>query len=190
MMKQIIKLILAVFLLFILFINCRTSKEGEKLDNELTENAIISKTQLETEPRIIYIVYGSFCGECVFDCAKLYRHDLIGNISTFWTDKTDSYFENSGLKFDTRMNQESEKISSEFISKIPASILKVKTTKNIYGCPDCNDGCGMYFEFQLAEVNSKPIIYEMDYSLADTKGDVEKLGEMIKQTIQKLEDYR
>lgn len=189
-MKQITKLTLTLLFLLLLF-NCKSNKGSEKLNYELTQNNnIASKTQLKTEPRIIYVIYGSFCGECWNNCTKLYRHDLIGNITTFWTDETDSYFEKDKMEFNTKMNKESEKISYEFINKIPVSILKSTKTRNIYGCPDCTDGCGLYFEYQLDEINSKPIIYEMDYSLADTDGDVKDLGVMIKQTIEKLNNHR
>lgn len=186
-MKPMTRLILTLLLSLLLF-NCKTNDEKKKLDNELTNN--VSEVQLKTEPKIAYIVYGSFCSQCGYNCTELYRHNLIGNTTTFWTDKTDSYFEKDEIEFNTKMNQKSEKISFDFINKIPKSILKATKTKNIYGCPDCTDGCGIYFEYQLDDVNSKPIIYSMDKSLVETNGDVKKLGELIIQTLKELKKYR
>ncbi len=148
------------------------------------------KTTAENEPRIVYIAYGSYCGECGYDCTKMYKHYLIGNTTTFWTDKTDSYFSDSGLKFETKMSRESEKYSFELIDKIPKLVLETKNLRNNFGCPDCDDGCGLYFEYQLDEPNSKPIIYDMEYGLNGTTGEIKEFGEKIKSTIRELENYR
>ena len=67
-----------------------------------------------------------------------------------------------------------QKIGFELINGIPESILKTDSTRNIFGCPDCDDGCGLYFEFQLDEPNSKPIIYEMEYGLNGTTEEIKK----------------
>ncbi len=165
-------------------------KEAEKV--EITKNSKIDtiSNPIEIEPRIIYVAYGYYCGECANECTKMYKHYLIGNATTFWTDKTDSYFKDGGLKFETEMSRESQKIGFELINSIPESILKTANTRNIFGCPDCDDGCGLHFEFQLDEPDSKPIIYEMEYGLNGTTGEIKKFGEKIKSTIEKLENYR
>ncbi|PCJ67303.1 MAG: hypothetical protein COA58_03005 [Bacteroidetes bacterium] len=144
----------------------------------------------EIEPRIMYVIYGYYCGECDNECTKLYKHYLTGNSTTFWTDKSDSYFSDKGLRFETKMNRESEKIGFDVVSNIPKSMLKTDSTNNVYGCPDCADGCGLYFEFKLEELNSQPIVYRMEYDLINSPSDVKEFGELIKSTVEKLEKHR
>lgn len=149
-----------------------------------------STTEKEIAPIISYVTYGYYCGECTVECTKMYNHFLKGFRTTFWTDTTDSYFSDDGLKFETKMTREAEKIGFEIIDNIPDQFLKTESARNIFGCPDCNDGCGLYFEFLLSEFDSKPIVFEMEYDLSNTSGEIKEFGELIKSTISKLERYR
>ncbi|WP_196888250.1 hypothetical protein [Aureivirga sp. CE67] len=174
-------MIIKIFTLSLLIIlsNCNAvTKEKESEKVEITQESEIgtNSDSIKIEPRIIYVAYGYYCGECANECTKMYKHYLIGNMTTFWTDKTDSYFKDGGLKFETKMSRESEKISFELINKIPKSILASDRNRNIYGCPDCDDGCGLYFEFQLDVPNSKPIKYGMEYSFNGATGDIKEFG--------------
>lgn len=183
--------ILYIIILICLF-GCK-SDYGYSNPKSVEISQIKSKENLKInsiKPRIIYVKYGKFCGECGTNCTQMYHHFLIGNITTFWTDKTDSYFSKTGLKCETKMNRESEKLSFDLIQNIPDSILKSKTLINNYDCPDCDDGCGIYFEFKLDEENSEPIIYKMPWDLGTTSGQVKELGEIIKETVVNLKEYR
>ena len=148
------------------------------------------KENTSKDKRIFHVIYGSYCGECLDDCTRMYKHYLTGRKATFWTDKSDSFFKKNGLKFKTKMSRESQGIGFDLIAKIPKSIFKTTKTNNVFGCPDCNDGCGLYFEYRLNQQNSKPVIYRMEYSSNDAPEDVKKLSELIKSAIEKLEPYR
>ena len=179
-------------IILICFYGCKSDK-GNSNPKSVEISQIQSKENLKIDsisPRIIYVKYGKFCGECGTNCTQMYHHFLIGNTTTFWTDKTDSYFSKTGLICETKMNRESEKLSFDLINNIPDSILKSKTLINNYGCPDCDDGCGLYFEFKLDDENSKPIIYKMPWDLRNTSGQVNELAEIIKKTIVNLKEYR
>ena len=189
------KMIVQIFTLSLLTIlsSCNEvtkEKEAEKVEIIQESEIDTISNPIEIEPRIMYVAYGYYCGECANECTKMYKHYLIGNTTTFWTDKTDSYFKDGGLKFETEMSRESQNIGFELVNKIPKSILESDSIRNIYGCPDCNDGCSLYFEFQLDKPDSKPIIYEMEYSLNGATGEIKELGELIKNTIKNLEKYR
>ncbi len=190
-MKAVFQIL--TFLLLILIYCCADNKSEDKVTIIEKEHSISIDSALNqkvTLSRIQYVTYGYYCGECDGDCTRMYRHYLTGNVTTFWTDKTDSYFSDEGLKFDTKMTRESEKIGLELISKIPESILNTTTTVNNYGCPDCDDGCGLYFEFQFDKLYSKPIIFEMEYGLNNTTAEIKEFGILIIRTIEKLEKYR
>jgi hypothetical protein len=88
------------------------------------------------------------------------------------------------------MSRESQKISFELINHIPKSIITTDSTKNVFGCPDCDDGCGLYFEFQLDTPNAKPVVFIMENSLNNTSGEIKEFGERIKRTIEQLKKYR
>jgi hypothetical protein len=179
-------------IILICFSGCK-SDNGYSNPNSVEISKIKSNQNLKSDsisPRIIYVKYGKFCGECGTNCTQMYHHFLIGNTTTFWTDKTDSYFSSTGLICETKMNRESEKLSFDLINNIPDSILKSKTPINSFGCPDCDDGCGLYFEFKLDEENSEPIIYKMPWDLSNTSGYTKELGEIIKKTVVSLKKYR
>jgi hypothetical protein len=185
-----ITILYIVILLFIF--GCQT--ENAPTVNSKEEIIELNPEEKETNtseiPRVIYVKYGKFCGECGTNCTQMYHHFLIGNITTFWTDKTDSYFSKSGLKCETEMSRESQKISFELINHIPKSIITTDSTKNVFGCPDCDDGCGLYFEFQLDTPNAKPVVFIMENSLNNTSGEIKEFGERIKRTIEQLKKYR
>lgn len=169
-----------ILALFIVNSSCDFSgkeKETTKVENKETPG-----------PRIMYVTYGYYCGECIDQCTKMYRHYLTGNATSFWTDTTDSYFKDDQLNLETEMTRASETIGFEVVNNIPRSILESESSRNIFGCPDCDDGCALYFDFQLDEPNSKPIIYEMQYDLGGTTAEVRALGELIIRTIEKLEN--
>jgi hypothetical protein len=148
-----------------------------------------STLQVGPSPRIVHVTYGKFCGECGSDCTDFYRHYLIGNVTTFWTDPTDSYFSKGRPQCNVKMSRDAERLSFELIRLIPDSILQSKKTMNQIGCLDCDDGCGLYFEFQLDD-GSKPVVYTMPYDLKGTKGQVRQLGQVLAETTHRLKQYK
>lgn len=187
-MKNILQLLF--FSILLIAIGCNTVGPSEKINTTTSQTSDIGLNQNKYEPRIRYVTYGSFCGECGNDCTKMYKNYLIGNATTFWTDKTDSYFSKNKWKFETELSSEAQNIGFNLVENIPPSILKTDSTRNVFGCPDCTDGCGLYFEFQLDEEDSKPIVFVMEYNLDNTAGEIKELGVLIKKTIEELEKYR
>jgi hypothetical protein len=179
------------YIIVLLFLSgCQTENTPTEKSKEVINNVKPEEIETPETPRVIYIKYGKFCGECGSNCTQMYHHYLIGNTTTFWTDKTDSYFSKTGLKCETEMSRESEKISFDLINQLPKSILNADSSRNIYGCPDCDDGCGLYFEYQLDTPNSEPVVFIMENSLNNTSGEIKELGEAIKRTIELLKKYR
>lgn len=106
---------------------------------------IKKKDSTKTQNKVEQVVFGLFCGECAGHCATMYRYDG----ATMMVDYTDSYFKgDSKMVFETPLSGESyQEIGEQVISNIPESMLKSVIRSRRYGCPDCTDGCGIYFEF-------------------------------------------
>ena len=163
-------------------VNFPESENLQSAEDETADEEVVPKNRLD------YFIYGSFCGECEKKCSVFYQHNMIGNMSTSWADYTDSYFSKNGLQFETAMSREAEKIGYELVRKIPNSILETSQPLNIIGCPDCDDGCGLYFEFKLS--GAEPVVYKLEYSLNSCTGELKEFGEQLLKTLKRLEAYR
>jgi hypothetical protein len=98
---------------------------------------------------ITQLVLGVFCGECNNDCARMYRYSVIGNKESLSVDYTDSYFQNGvdSMVFETEIvDLKKKELFQDLIKHIPKHILLREKSNQIFGCPDCNDGCGIYLE--------------------------------------------
>lgn len=141
--------------------------------------------QTKLDKNIDQIVFGVYCGECSNHCATMYRYFLGGNQNSFSVDYTDSYFKNkSEIIFDTYLNDQFHfDIGKEIVLNIPDTLLTIKKTSEQFGCPDCTDGCGIYFE--ILKDNQKQKFY-IDNQTSELTGNIKVFAEFLKTKISQL----
>lgn len=100
-------------------------------------------TKSPTSP-IKTLVFGTFHGECVGDCAPMFQLEvstqkLLRNTGRGFFRSKDS------LNFDTDLSNQLPKLEMalEVLEKLPKVLLGI-WAKGRYGCPDCTDGGGVY----------------------------------------------
>ena len=132
-----------------------------------------------------YIIFGVYCGECSNHCATMYQYNTGGNSNTLLVDSTDSYFKNHGnIKFKKSVGDIRRFYLAQSIFKqIPAELLTTTKPEESFGCPDCTDGCGIYFEFQQGGKVKK---FYMDYQTGKLPLHIKKFAEYLKTTIAQL----
>lgn len=132
-----------------------------------------------------YITFGVFCGECSGHCATMYRYNMMGNSNTLFVDSTDSYFKNYGkVVCKTQINDITRfQIVNKLVQQIPKVFLKTNKTEQTFGCPDCTDGCGIYFELGQDTTTKK---FYIDYHTSELDKDVKDFGEFVKETLVQL----
>ncbi|HYV55853.1 MAG TPA: hypothetical protein VE933_14795, partial [Chitinophagaceae bacterium] len=131
------------------------------------------------------IVFGVYCGECSSHCATMYRYSMGGNQKSFSADFTDSYFNNkSEMKFNTYLDDKFYfDIGNEIVSNIPDSLLTTNKSSQRFGCPDCTDGCGIYFEITM---DNKKHEFYIDYQTSQLSGFIKNFAEFLKMKITRL----
>lgn len=142
----------------------------------------ISKTKRDCPS---YIIFGVFCGECSGHCATMYRYNMTDNSNTLFVDSTDSYFKNYGkVVFKTQINDIARfQTVSRFVQQIPKTFLKTDKAEQTFGCPDCADGCGIYFEVGKDTTKKK---FYIDYQTNQLDKEVKDFGEFIKEILIQL----
>jgi hypothetical protein len=134
------------------------------------------------EKNVQHIVFGRYCGMCPSGCVKLFKVDPVSK--RLYVDSSEKYFEDYGrtLTFPTTAApKEQYAIAEEVISRIPDSLYLAKD-EDRFGCPDCADGCGIYFEIRTAEYRKS---FYIDYQTDQLEGYIKPFGEYLKK---KLED--
>lgn len=139
---------------------------------------------------LLYFVFGHFCGECISNCTRFYGLAFVGDVPGIWTDDKDSFFKEQRLSLSREMGPKASEIGIALADSIPKSILNPENPRNVIGCPDCDDRCGLYFEFQLKGSNSRPFFYKMEYDMDGASEDLKFLGTRVKFAIGELEQNR
>ena len=80
----------------------------------------------------------------------MYRLTLVNKKPTLEVDTKDSFFKkNDELTFDKLItDKKSIELASKIKNEIPDSFLTTTKEFQLFGCPDCLDGCGVYFELK------------------------------------------
>lgn len=147
-----------VFAFILFMISCK-AKEPESttqlpvgVSTQEPEADTVSQRSKELQAfldKLEYYVFGIYCGECSGECATMYKYTMRGNANMLLADHTDSFFRsrkkevNCGTSVDdTGKNV----LAGTVMDKIPLELLRAEKDK-VYGCPDCMDGCGVYFEW-------------------------------------------
>lgn len=135
----------------------------------------VSSDSTQRQPyieQIDHFIFGVYCGECSGDCATMYRYNMGGNAHTLQVDHTNSFFNQPReVKCNTPINDGAKiRLAGEVVDYIPLEILQATTDKR-YGCPDCTDGCGVYFELgmgkQVHRFYLDPINIKLDPAIKD-----------------------
>jgi hypothetical protein len=145
---------------------------GQKADNSQSEIQSIS--------------FGVYCGECRKDCATMYRLTLSNKKPTLEVDTKDSFFKKKGeLTFDKLItDKESIELASKIQNEIPDSFLTTTKESQEFGCPDCTDGCGVYFELRRNTGTNK---FYLDTDTEKLNGEVKTFYTVLIQAIKGLE---
>ena len=143
--------------LLILFASCGNIRKDSNYNEarELVPNPEgYAKDHAVEVPKttIGYILFGRFCGECGgHNCATMFQYTPADN--SLWVDSTDGFWElmrhhEIKLACNTKINNKKRiDLAGSVVQHIPQSFLDSKDTIKRYGCPDCTDGCGIYFEW-------------------------------------------
>lgn len=131
------------------------------------------------------LVFGKYCAECSFNCATMYKFYIIGNTQTFWLEKSDDFFKNyEPVEFKTKLTDEKYfKVGLEILNLIPEEILTTDKETQKFGCPDCTDGCGLYFE---TIKNGQKKKFYIDYQTEELTGEIKTFAELLKTKINDL----
>lgn len=134
--------------------------------------------------KLDYILFGIFCGECTGKCAIMYKYNMMSKTKGLFSDSTDSFFKNYGngnVVCNIKIT-DSNKINAvhTIVRQIPNRLLTTKNLTETFGCPDCTDQCGIYFEFLQNNIVKK--IY-IDYRTLELSKDIKDFREILKNTI-------
>jgi hypothetical protein len=152
-----------------------------------SSNGAKTKSAQENGDYPSYIIFGVFCGECVGHCATMYRYNMIGNSNTLFVDSTDSYFKNYGNVVCKTQISDIKKfqIVNKLVQQIPKSFFQTDKVEQTFGCPDCTDGCGIYFELGQDTTVKR---FFIDYHTSELDKEVKEFGEFVKETLVQLNE--
>lgn len=179
------KLILTIGL-SIPFLFCRLTQiypQNIEVNYNLTHTSKEKNKDTIAYRNIEQIIFGKFCGACYLYCTIMFRYNMIGDQNSLFADYTNSYLKNKdNIIFPIQITDSVKfNLASDIINHIPNELLKTKINSETYGCPDCHDGCGFYFEIQSGSTKKKFYIDTQRFKLAsdDLKIFSDYLHEMI-----------
>jgi hypothetical protein len=148
-----------------------------------------TKEQVSEDRSLDKIVFGIYCGECSRNCATMYAYNMNGNRLTFLADYTDTYFKNFGkINFSSELHDSFYyRIGNAIVMAIPDSLLINRKNEERFGCPDCTDGCGIYFE---TDKNGERRKFYIDKQTDQLSGDVKIFAEFLIKKIREIEAHK
>lgn len=187
-MKKVFYRGVTLLFLIVLNQNCQPKTTKEVSDQNTTYlNLDKDSTTAEKKnqvPQLSQIIFGTYCSECARNCATMFRYTINGRQSTFSADFTDGYFKKSGLTFNTTFHEAFYfDIAKEIVANIPDTLLNNHFSTQRFGCPDCTDGCGIYFE--MTKDNKKQRFY-IDYQTSALEGDMKIFADFLKTKVRQL----
>ncbi len=172
-----------------------STKQTEKISSNVALADSQSKSVTAVN-NVEQIIFGVFCGECSQNCATMYSYHIGGNANMLWVDYTDSYFKKGvdKMTFGTQITAPKKyELANDIVKHIPDSLLLSDKTTQTFGCPDCTDGCGIYFEVTENSEdmqNRKIKKFYIDYSTSELSGQTKEFAEYLKITIRKFSDEK
>ncbi len=127
---------------FLLIVSVAFGQSDSKIKNQQVSNP---KTE-NLLPK--YVLFGTFCSECSGICSTMYRYNIADDSCTLFVDRTNSFFKNHrNIACNTPITDASKfDLVDNLVLQIPPRFLTTTKTEETFGCPDCTDGCGIYFE--------------------------------------------
>jgi len=179
-------------LIYLTLTNCGQTQNGNdkigmsKNKSQLNIDTISKATNQEVK-QIAYIIFGVYCCECVNHCATMFQYNCGGNANTLLVDSTDSYFRKKGkVIFDKPINDTKRfYIAQSIFNKIPKQLLTTSKLSETFGCPDCTDGCGIYFEIKQGDRIKK---FYIDNQTGKLTGEIKEFGEFLRTIVAKLKE--
>jgi len=100
------------------------------------------------------IVFGHFAGECVGNCGTMYQVSekvIVRDTTSFFQNRND--LTKFSIKFQNVSGQEDEGNFDNF--KINVPLVMLLDPRNKFGCPDCYDQGGYYFQFTMLGITRR-----------------------------------
>ena len=96
-------------------------------------------------------IFGTYFGHCFGNCSHIYKLEH----KKLYSDEVDYLFPNDELQFSSEPIMEQSKIdlAIEIQQAFPAILLM--STDTVWGCPDCADQGGYYFEWKSELINRR-----------------------------------
>lgn len=112
-----------------------------------------------------YIIFGSFFGECIGEkCVETYKlanNSLYEDRLDKYPDKT-NFFNGDFEKMDKNVYNSLDLSKSDF----PEELIQTESG-NVFGCPDCADGGGLFIEYKVGKSHKFWIIDNMKYQVPE-----------------------
>jgi hypothetical protein len=116
----------------------------------------------------------------------MYRYNMMGNQNSLFVDSTDSFFNrgDSDIVFGTQITDMAAfDVASDIVRHIPDQLLASTKPAEVFGCPDCTDGCGIYFEILKDGMVRK---FYIDYQTHSLTGEIKRFAEYLKGAIPRI----
>ncbi|QGW29212.1 hypothetical protein [Phnomibacter ginsenosidimutans] len=148
-----------------------------------TETKGHQETGSQQQP--VYIIFGVYCGECLGHCATMYSYNMKSDSNQLFVDTTDSFFKLNGRIICKTPIQDPTKllIVNKLVQQIPNTFLDTDVREQKLGCPDCTDGCGIYFELGQKNISKK---FYIDLHSKHLTKEVSAFCDRIKETLNLL----
>lgn len=128
-------------------------------------------TCFSQKPKVDYLIFGVYCGECIGHCATMYKVEeekIIVDTSNayFWH----NYWHNYPGRNDTALFTGCEGTNGLYLlakpvmDSIPVSLLDSNLHSCTFGAPDSRDQCGIYLEISY---NGKVKKFYIDTDTSD-----------------------
>lgn len=168
----------------ILVIACApTVKSATPADGEQTATSVAEGRDGRAER----IVFGRYCGKCRGHCATMYQLNMAGSSNTLFMDTTDSFRDNFGMPSCNTPVKDPKKLAlaNSIVSKIPAELYNTESENERFGCPDCADGCGLYFQVTQGKKIKQ---FYIDTDVSQLKGNIKDFAIALTAVIDKISE--
>ena len=177
------KLHFALAIFFLIILSCSSAKTNsiKNINTESDTSQILHSIETDLE----YILFGVYCGKCSGHCATMYKYNMRGDSNTLHADTTDSFLKNNEDVICQMQVHDSKQIelAKNVVEKIPNELLITREETKRFGCPNCADQCGIYFELKQKTAVKK---FYIDVDTSQLSGDIKSFAEFLKKTIDKL----
>jgi len=174
------KLLTILLLPLALLYNCKElpdAKQHHSVEKQVATSQI---------PAVTQITFGVYCGECYKNCATMYRYTT--GDKSFAADYTDAFFNRDGkpIPFGTSLKDAAYvAIGDDIIAHIPKLLLDSEKDTDNFGCPDCTDGCGIYFEMVI---NGATKYFYIDSQTEQLTGEIKTFAGYLKLRIAEIKN--